>query len=88
MSNRSCLIPSCKQPARTRDMCNLHYQRWWNTGKPSLLTWNGLPPGQNLAVVEARSVAATVKRMRQADPGRAERFEVALTRLREARRAA
>lgn len=30
----NCLVAACKRPAKTRRLCQLHYQRWLNHGDP------------------------------------------------------
>ena len=41
----TCMAPDCEEPKRTRDLCNKHYQRWYQ-GYPDLAELIGKePPG-------------------------------------------
>jgi hypothetical protein len=37
MDHRTCALPECSRPARTRAWCHMHYKRWWRHGDPTIL---------------------------------------------------
>ena len=46
MPERTCSIPDCGKPARTRTWCEMHYYRWYRHGDPLIAT---LDPAVKLA---------------------------------------
>jgi integrase len=36
-----CAVPGCERPARSRDLCWGHHQRWMSAGKPDLAAFTG-----------------------------------------------